>query len=168
MYPALLADEINLDSPQEQKDMMLRTLKALRTAGVASETTLLLGVAPDATSGRRRTSDDAEALCNSRSGRIHLFPVSPSVVVVAFRNFQGRGGFLVSACKNAGGVYHVEIQSRRDNPCQVMNPWPGKPVIVREAERTEPVPIRVDKSNGECVVFATRAGHTYSLEQSGG
>jgi hypothetical protein len=168
MYPALLADEINLDSPQEQKDMMLRTVKALRTAGVASETTLLLGVAPDATTGRRRTSDDVEALCNSRSGRIHLFPVSPSADVVAFRNFQARGGFLISACKNAGGVYHVEIQSRRDSPCQVMNPWPGKPVVVHEADRTEPAPIQVDKSNGECVVFATRAGHTYSLEQTGG
>jgi hypothetical protein len=168
MYPALLADEINLDSPQEQKEMMLRAVKALRTAGVASETTLLLGVAPDTTTGRRRTSDDAEALCNSRSGRIHLFPVSPSADVVAFRNFQARGGFLVTACKNAGRVYHVEIQSRRDNPCRVMNPWPGKPVIVHEAGRMEHVPIQVDKSNGECVVFATRAGHTYSLEQTGG
>jgi len=124
-------------------------IKTSLAASVASETTLLLGVAPDATTGRRRTSDDSEALCNSRSGRIQLFPVTPSADEVAFRNFQARGGFLVSACKNAGGVYHFEIQSRRDKPCQVMNPWPGKPVVVHEADRSEPVPIQVDKSNGE-------------------
>jgi hypothetical protein len=88
--------------------------------------------------------------------------------VVAFRNFQARGGFLVTACKNARRVCHVEIQSRRDHPCQVMNPCPDKPVVDHEADRTEPGPIQVDKSNGECVVFATRAGHTYSLEQTGG
>ena len=29
-YPTILADEINLDSPKEQKDMMLRTVRALR------------------------------------------------------------------------------------------------------------------------------------------
>jgi len=33
MYPSLLADEINLDSPQDQNAMRLRTVKALRTAG---------------------------------------------------------------------------------------------------------------------------------------
>ena len=47
MYPALLADEINLDSPKEQREMMLRTVHALRTAGTAAETALLLGAKPD-------------------------------------------------------------------------------------------------------------------------
>jgi hypothetical protein len=28
---------------------------------------------------------------------------------VAFRNFQARGGFLVSAASNAAGVYYLEI-----------------------------------------------------------
>src|ERR1017187_10323648 len=75
MYPTLLADEVNLDSPQEQKDMMLRTVQTLRSAGVSGATALLLGVPPDTTNNRRRRSDDAEMLLNSRSGRIHLFPV---------------------------------------------------------------------------------------------
>ena len=73
MYPTLLADEINLDSPPEQKDMMLRTVRTLRTAGVSGATLLLLGVPPDAATRIRRRSDDAEMLLNSRSGRIHLF-----------------------------------------------------------------------------------------------
>jgi hypothetical protein len=165
MYPTLLADEINLDSPQEQKDMMLRTVQTLRAAGTSGATSLLLGVSPNPTMNRRRReNEDAETLLNSRSGRIHLFPaVSPSSEV-AFHNFQTRGGFLISACKNADTVYHVEIQSRRDIQCQLMNPWSGKPVIVREIGKTEPVPFQLDKSNGECLVFSTLAGHKYSVE----
>jgi len=81
----------------------------------------------------------------------------------AFRNFQARGGFLVSACKNADGVYFVEIQPRRDNQCQLMNPWPGKSVIVHETGKTEPLPVKLDTSNGECLVFAAIANHKYQI-----
>jgi hypothetical protein len=163
MYPALLADEINLDSPQARKDMMFRTVRALRSAGTSGSTLILLGV-PDTSADRRRMGDDAEMLLNSRSGRIHLFPVVPQASEVAFRNFQARGGFLVSACKNAEGVYYVEIQARRDIQCQLMNPWPDKQVRLREVGRTDPVPFMLDKSNGECLVFATLAGHRYLIE----
>ncbi|HEX3857809.1 MAG TPA: hypothetical protein VHY30_11005 [Verrucomicrobiae bacterium] len=163
MYPTLLADEINLDSLQEQKDMMLRTVQSLRTAGVSGATALLLGVQPDMTGNRRRRNEDAEMLLNSRSGRIHLFPVVSQTEEVAFRNFQSRGGFLVSACKNADGVYHVEIQARRDGQCQLMNPWPGKPVIIRETEKNEPVSFEMDKTGSECMVFSTLAGSRYSV-----
>lgn len=168
MYPALLADEINLDSPKEQKEMMLRTVNALRTAGTAAETALLLGVPPDpAISGRRmRGGEDAEAMLNSRGGRIHLFPVTPAASVVAFRNFQARGGFLVSACKNGDGVYHVEIEARRNHACHLMNPWPGKEVAIREFGKTQVVPIQLDTSNGECVTFAAQSGRRYLITRS--
>jgi hypothetical protein len=169
MYPALLADEINLDSPKEQKEMMLRTVHALRTAGTAAETALLLGVQKDpAISGFSLTGgeDDAEAMLNSRGGRIHLFPVTPAADAVAFRNFQARGGFLVSACKNADGVYHVEIEARRDRPCRLMNPWPGKTVTVRETGKAQPVPIQLDTSNGECIAFPALSGHKYLVSRN--
>jgi hypothetical protein len=172
MYPTLLADEVNLDSPQEQKEMMLRTVQTLRTAGTSGATALLLGARQDTTAPadptihRRRRVDDAEILLNSRSGRIHLFPAAPKADGIAFRNFQARGGFLVSACKNADGVYHVEIQTRRDNECQLMNPWPGRQVIVHEIGEGEPVPVKLDMSDGECIIFSTRAGYKYSVETS--
>ena len=165
-YPTLLADEINLDSPPAQREMMLRTVQTLRTAGTSNATLLLLGVRQDPTDTRRRPGDDAEALCNSRSGRIHLFPVVAESAEVAFHNFQARGGFLVSACRKADGVYFVEVQSRRDVPCSLMNPWPGKPVVVREIGKTEPVEVQIDKASGECLVFSTAAGHTYRVEVS--
>jgi hypothetical protein len=169
MYPALLADEINLDSPKEQKEMMLRTVHALSTAGTAAETALLLGAPRDpAISGFRLTGreDDAEAMLNSRGGRIHLFPVTPATDEVAFRNFQARGGFLVSACKNADGAYYVEIEARRDHQCHMMNPWPGKTVVVREVGKAQSVPTRLDTSNGECIVFSPLSGHKYLVSRN--
>jgi hypothetical protein len=169
MYPALLADEIDLDSPRVQREMMLRTVHALRTAGTAAETALLLGVKPDATlSGFRLTGreEDAEALLNSRSGRIHLYPVTADSNIVAFRNFQARGGFLVSACRNAGGTYYVEIEARRNLPCRLMNPWPGNRVAMREVGRASPIPVHVDTSNGECLIFSVRAGRRYLASQN--
>ncbi|HWY29894.1 MAG TPA: hypothetical protein VNX46_04020 [Candidatus Acidoferrum sp.] len=165
MYPTLLADEVNLDSPQVQKDMMLRTVQTLRSAGVSGATLRLLGVSPDQTNNRRRQVEvDAETLLNSRGGRIHLFPAVSPTDEIAFRNFQARGGFLVSACKNADGVYHVEIQARRDQECNLMNPWPGKPVVVREIGKIESVPFQLDKKNGECLAFPAFAGHKYSIK----
>ncbi|MGC1460795.1 MAG: twin-arginine translocation signal domain-containing protein [Terracidiphilus sp.] len=189
-YPALLADEINLDSPHELKQQMVRTVVAV-PSGSTDPTLILLGALPprpDPPAGneygpvarairpRRRTSVDAEALLNSRSGRIHLFPVPdwdpPAVDLIskkdeiAFRNFQARGGFLVSACKNAEGVYHVEIESRRDLPCQLMNPWPGKQATVREVGNAASVPVQVDTKNGECLIFPTHAGRKYLVTRN--
>ena len=83
---------------------------------------------------------------------------------LAFHNFQARGGFLVSAARNAGGVYYLEIQARRDVSCKLMNPWPGKSVMLHETGKTEPVPVQIDRSNGECLIFAAVANHKYQVE----
>lgn len=163
-YPTLLADEINLDSPAEQKDMMIRSVRVL-PSGSTAQTLMLLGVKPEPTTNRqRRSEDDAETLLNSRGGRIHLFPAAAPTDEVAFRNFQARGGFLVSAARNAGGVYFLQIAARRTIPCDLMNPWPGHPAIVHEKGKTEPVPSQLEKSNGECIEFSATAGRTYSIE----
>jgi hypothetical protein len=110
---------------------------------------------------------DAETLLNSRGGRIHLFPAVEPTSEVAFRNFQARGGFLVSACKNAEGVYYVEIQARRDNQCQLMNPWPSRQILILKVGEIEPVPFQLDKSNGECIVFSALAGAKYLIKTEG-
>ncbi len=190
-YPALLADEINLDSPHEQREMMIRSVEML-PSGSTDPALIVLGVAPSAPdpptgneygaatraaslNNRRRIGTDPEMLLNSRSGRIHLFPVAewdpPNVDAfskkdeVAFRNFQASGGFLVSACKNADGVYYVEVEARRDHECRLMNPWPGKKVVVREAGKAEAAAVRLDTDNGECAIFPTVAGHKYIISR---
>ncbi|MBN1851870.1 MAG: hypothetical protein JW829_04070, partial [Pirellulales bacterium] len=162
-YPTILADEINLDSPKEQKEMMLRTARKLSTAGTTGQTLILLGVPAES----MWDSFDAETLLNSRSGRMYLFPAIAPKTEIAFRNFQARGGFLVSAARNADGVYFLEVQARRDNICQIMNPWPVRPVVVHEVGKGEPVAVRIDKSNGECLEFSAVAGKRYSIKASG-
>ncbi|RJP20089.1 MAG: ThuA domain-containing protein [Candidatus Omnitrophota bacterium] len=159
-YPTILADEINLDSPKEQKKIMLRTARKLSNAGTTGQTLILLGVLAES----MWDSFDAETLLNSRSGRMHLFPAVAPNTDIAFRNFQARGGFLVSAARNAERVYFLEVQARRDNACRIMNPWPGKAVTVHEVGKSEPVAVKVDKSNGECLIFAASAGKKYSIE----
>jgi hypothetical protein len=172
-YPTILADEINLDSPQELKDLMARTAQNPAVRNSAG-TLLLLGMPSNSAGGRRGEGGstfgggggalDPEAMLNSRSGRIHVFPVVAPNAELAFHNFQARGGFLVSAARNAAGTYYLEIQARRDVPCKLMNPWPGKPVTVREVGNTEPVPVQIDRSNGECWIFAAIANHRYQVQ----
>lgn len=159
-YPTILADEINLDSPKQQREMMLRTARKLANAATTPQTLILLGVPDEPTWG----GFDAETLLNSRSGRMHLFPAVPPGTEIAFRHFQARGGFLVSAARNAEEVYLLEVQARRDNVCRIMNPWPGRPVGVHEVGKSEPVAVEVDKRNGECLVFPAVAGKKYSVE----
>lgn len=157
-YPTILADEINLDSPKELRDMMIHTAHFLDKASTSHQTLTLLGV-PE-----KKWNGDAEALLNSRSGRMHLFPAVLHDAEMAFHNFQARSGFLVSAAKNAQKVYFLEVQSRRDNICRIMNPWPGKPVIVCEIEKKEPITVQIDTSNGECLIFPTLAGCRYTIQ----
>jgi hypothetical protein len=63
-----------------------------------------------------------------------------------------------------GKIEFVHIQSQAGGECRLVNPWPGKPAVVREVGKTEAVPIRLEKGNGECMVFATVAGHQYRVE----
>jgi hypothetical protein len=45
-----------------------------------------------------------------------------------------------------------------------MNPWPDKPVIVHESGKRKSLPVEIDKSNGECLIFQTIANIIYVLE----
>ena len=102
-----------------------------------------------------------ERFLNSRSGRIHLFPVVPKDSVIAFRNCLARGGFEVSAAKDAGGVICAVIKARRGGECRLMNPWPGQLFALTDGGRD--IKHALDTANGECIVFTTEAGHEYEL-----
>ena len=204
-FPLTLADEVTLDSPQAQKDVMIRTLDVLRPDWNRNDG-ILLGMDKDHTpccltepAREIRTHEEladaligpsdwmdqtgsqlkyrivhwperpgTERLLNSRSGRIHLFPCVPDWAQVAFRNFQARGGFLVSAAKTDKGVGQVEITARRTLPCQIMHPWPDAAsarlrVRVTDTCTSHVIPHEVDASNGTCIVFPAEKGHTYRI-----
>ena len=178
-YPVNLADEINLDSTQEEKDLMTRTADVLG-GGRNWEPYILTGASPDCIPrayGRgavkiedhkmlaKEIIEAPERLMNSRSGRIHLFPSVPEWTVAAFRGFLARGGFSVSAARDETGVQGVVISAARSIPCRIMNPWAGHSVAVTDVETGEAVPSEIDASNEECVVFQAQAGHSYSLDK---
>jgi hypothetical protein len=171
-YLTILADEINLDSPQSEKEMMLRTVRMTPKASSTGEALTLLGVAADPKGrwhggggggGGAGIGGDAETFLNSRSGRIHVFPAVWPSTVVAFHNFQAGGGFLVSAAKDSDSVYYLKIEARRSISCKVMNPWPGKQISVYEEGTKNVLPVKMDNSNGECIVFSAIAGHSYLI-----
>jgi len=176
--PVNLADEINLDSPQELKDLMVRTADVLMS-GKNSDPYLLTGASKDYIPPRyaygavkiedhnvlaRQIVDTPERLMNSRSGRIYLFPTSPDWTVASFRGFLARGGFEVSAARNESGVKALTIKARRSIPLQLMNPWIGKKPVVTDLTSGRKIAYQMDTSNGECIVFNTEAGHTYSFD----
>ena len=206
MFPLSLADEITLDSPQAQKDIMIRTLDVMRPdwnrndgilLGMDKDrspcclthpsvpilnhedlTDLLIGPSDwmDQTGSQLKyrtvhwpERPATERLLNSRSGRIHLFPSVPQWTKVAFRDFQARGGFLVSAAKNAEGIQLLEIKARRTLACHVMHPWA---MIKQDCPRVRItdmgsaliIPHILDNENGLCIVFNAEKDHKYKIE----
>jgi hypothetical protein len=151
--PTLLADEINLDSPETQRGMMLRTARLVKGWAV-NQVPLLLGA---------ERGYAPEQLINSRSGRIHLFPAIPSGATVAFREMQARGGFEVSAECVKGSVTFVQLHARRDGACRLMNPWPSHEVAVVQIGPKQAVSHQVDSSNGECLCFPVQQGKSYHI-----
>jgi hypothetical protein len=174
-----LSDEINLDSPQELKDLMTRTADVIMS-GSNSDSYILVGASADYNPPRyaygaskietnaqlaSQVVSSPERLMNSRSGRIHLFPVVPEWTVAAFRGFLARGGFEVSAARDGKyGVQAVVVKAHRSIPLQLMNPWKGKRPTVTDLTTGNMVRYKMDKSNGECIVFNTEAGHIYSFD----
>lgn len=180
VYPCTLADEINLDSPEEQKEAMLRTMRYVKWSERgwgSSDVRFLIGaekgvppeefvVTPVGCAPRTNIAGKLftpEHLINSRSGRIHLFPAVPDDATAAFRDMQARGGFEVSAEIIKGKVTYVCLLSRRDIACRIMNPWTGRRIRVCEESSGKEVQHQVDTMQGECVVFRAEKGKAYTL-----
>jgi hypothetical protein len=79
-------------------------------------------------------------------------------------SLAARGAFLVGSSMQKGKIGFVQIQSQAGGECRLINPWPGKPAVVREVGKTGTVPVRLETSNGECLTFQTVAGHQYRVE----
>lgn len=184
--PTLLADEIHLDSSPDEIRTMLRTARLVGgwTSGMVFH---LLGAHPEVVKGRPpsmhfdaqpdvriagRTqlpgvaAREPERLLNSRSGRIHFFPCVPPGATVAFRNFQARGGFLVSAEMRKGRPENLRITSRRNVVCRFKSPWPGRQPVVRSEPGGGRIALDKDPSVANSYVFAARAGESYRIEHS--
>jgi hypothetical protein len=129
-YTVAISDEVNLDSTQEDKDRMIRSMDCVRCE-VDDAVYSLPGALKECSAcgynyAAQRIVDEKhlaaelvkvpERLMNGRSGRIHLFPALPDGFPVAFRGFLPRGGFELSAARHASGVTGVVIKARRRRP----------------------------------------------------
>ena len=127
----------------------------------------VLGVGIDGTTTLEKPVEKAiacwfepERLCNSRSGTIFFFPCVPSNFDVAFKEFQARSGFLVTGELRKGWVTYAQIQARRTTECAVMNPWPGKALLItRQPQNTDVATVHT----GDKYTFAAQAGESYLL-----
>ena len=108
---------------------------------------------------------EPERLCNSRSGRIHLFPCVPEKTTIAFKKFLARGGFEVSAEMIEGNITYLEIVPRRDSVCKLMNPWNGSQVSISGSDQSL-VSYKVERSNSDCIVFNAREGVSYVISKA--
>lgn len=106
---------------------------------------------------------EPERLLNSRSGRLHLFPCMPRGINAAFKDFQARGGFLVSAEYSQDEITYILIHSRRDAVCRFKNPWPGCGVRVVRLSDHSPEDTAPDPDCSDAYLFVARRGESYTV-----
>ena len=154
LYPVFLADEITLDTHDERREIMERTIPLITGWGGLSRGMLLLGLHEDLS---------PEALLNSRSGRLHLFPAATPGVDVGFRRFLARGAFEVSAERVGGEISPLYLTSRLGNDLRLANPWPGHAVAVWDLTAGEAVTVEPDPEFPNDPLVRTLPGHQYRI-----
>jgi hypothetical protein len=99
-----------------------------------------------------------EMLCMSVGNVIRLFPVFPKDQDAKFTNIRTWGAFLVSAQQKNGEVYNVKITSEKGRNCILVNPWPGKKVMLfRNGKKAETI-------IGERMIFKTSTRETIEIK----
>ena len=154
LYPVFLADEITLDTGDERREIMERTIPHITGWGGLSRGMLLLGLYEDLS---------PEALLNSRSGRMHLFPAATPGVDVGFRHFLARGGFEVSAERVDGEISPLYVTSRMGNDLRLANPWPGRVVDAWDLTAGNAVAVEADPAFPGDPLVHTQSGHRYRI-----
>jgi len=156
-FPVMHTGEINLDTRDERRAIMERTLRTVKGWGLGNSP-VLLGVQKDLS---------PEALLNSRSGRLHFFPAAAPGVDVGFRRFLARGAFEVSAERVGGAVSPIHVTSRRGHDLRIANPWPGRKVQVRDMTDGKDVAIAPDPEFPADPLIHTRPAHDYRITPLG-
>jgi alpha-L-fucosidase 2 len=102
-----------------------------------------------------------EMLCMSHRQVLRLFPVWPKDKDAQFWTLRAEGAFLVSSQLKDGTVQFVKILSEKGRDCTIVNPWPGKKIVVYSNGK------KIDTLKGDRVVLKTTAGETVVLGPKG-
>ena len=152
-FPVQHTGEINLDTRDGRREMMERTLARCTGWGFGN-TRRLLVIARDLS---------PEALLNSRSGRLHLFPAATVGVDVGFRRFLARGAFEVSAERVGGEISPLYVTSRLGRDLRLANPWTGREIEAWDLTSGEAVVVEADPAFPDDPLLRTRPGHQYRI-----
>ncbi|MSU35352.1 MAG: hypothetical protein EXS36_09590 [Pedosphaera sp.] len=94
-----------------------------------------------------------EMLLQTHAGVMRVFPVWPTNRVARFGNLRTEGAFLVSSSYRDGEVRSLEIESEKGRDCVLINPWPGRRVLLhrstQQAEEREGPLLRLHTTQGE-------------------
>jgi len=98
-----------------------------------------------------------EMFCMSVGNVIRIFAHFPNNRKAGFKNIRAWGGFLVSARITEGLISNVILVSEKGKFCTIVNPWPGKKVVVvRNRKRGETI-------SGERISFITSPNEKIEL-----
>ena len=103
-----------------------------------------------------------EMLCQGHGGILRIFPVWPSGRDARFGNIRVDGAFLVSAGRKSGILMPVRIISEKGKTCRMVNPWPGKGVLIKSSSRGD------RKLEGGMLVFDTKPGEEIIIRENSG
>jgi alpha-L-fucosidase 2 len=106
-------------------------------------------------------------LLQSHEGYLRLFPCwhYPEAKFVTLR---ANGAFLVSAEKKGGVCQPITVVSEKGRPCSVLNPWPGKTVVVQDSAGAQVAATAEERPYGQVCTFPTQAGKTYTVAPKDG
>ena len=155
VYPAVLADEITLDSPADVLQIMERTIRHASGWGHLSTAETVILCTP---------GTGPENLLNGRSGILHLFPAVREGAEVGFRRFLAKGAFEVSAEYVAGNVSPVFVRSLVGNDLRLVNPWAGKNPVAYDITMGRAAEMEVDRDRPYLLIVPTEEGHTYRIQ----
>jgi hypothetical protein len=151
-------DDIGLDSPPEQIELMKRTLRLINVwvphRGYLSRTRTRLGMY-DAADGI-----GLENLLQSHTGVVRVFPAVPDTFSGGFENLGAQGAFVVSAEREPKGVKAITVKSLAGNPCVLANPWPTGIALIRDEASGKTIEFKSDAGK---VRFDTERDHTYRI-----
>lgn len=99
-----------------------------------------------------------QMLCMSHGGVLRPFGVWPRSRDASFAKLRAEGAFLVSSSIRSGVIPRVEISSLAGRTCTVVNPWPGREVILTSNLHA------ARSMNGERLTFDTQVGEELTLE----
>ena len=96
-------------------------------------------------------------MLQSVDGVLRLFPCWTQEPA-SFTRLRTKGAYIVSAAYDGNAVQHLEIQSTQGGLCRILNPWPGRTIIVQRKGQSKAIAPPVKDG---IISFPTQKGRTY-------